>query len=60
MKRIAYYILCFITGFYGTALIVDQDNPELLFIKSMFTCCMVTIALILLLINNIKIKKKNE
>jgi hypothetical protein len=58
MKRTSFYLLWFITGFYGTALIIDQDNPDLLFKKSIFSCVITIIALMLLLINYLLNKKK--
>jgi len=38
MKKLPFYILCFVTGFFGTALLVDQNNKVLLYAKAMFSC----------------------
>lgn len=61
MKNIAILILGFTTGFFITALIIDIDNPDLLFKKAIFSCITTIIALMLLFINYLlNIKKKNE
>jgi hypothetical protein len=54
MKKTAFYILCFITGFFGAALITDHNNPDLLYKKAVFSCCALLIAGVLLLINKFK------
>ena len=52
MKRITTLILCFLIGFYGTALLID--TPELLLIKSKVLFGGVFIATILKIIGDFK------
>lgn len=52
MKRTTTLILCFLIGFYGTALLID--TPELLLIKSKVLFGGVLIATILKIIGDFK------
>ena len=55
MKRITTLILCFLIGFYGTALLID--TPELLLTKSKVLFGGVLIATILKIIVDFKEKR---
>lgn len=55
MKRITTLILCFLIGFYGTALLID--TPELLLIKSKVLFGGVLIVAILKIIVDFKEKR---
>lgn len=56
MKRITTLILCFLIGFYGTALLID--TPEMLLIKSKVLFGGVLIATILKIFSDIRDKRQ--